>query len=196
MKDCMLHGQCERHICDNACPDYVEPIYLLERNGLLNIKYVYSLGTKEVNKVTAVLQKVDSGLFTVVSDDTIRLSNILTYCAICENWQGNRLHCNVFHLNYSNHMDNIQRSWNYKEVPESLEYAEIWIQSAKILIVSNLDYIKFGDFQAQTLLNLIHNRSSNSLTTIVVTPKINTLVGTGAFFDRLKSILSEAVIKT
>ena len=46
----------------------------------------------------------------------------------------------------------------------------IWSESAKILVVSNTDYVSFTDFESQTLLNLIQQRQSEGLTTIIVRP--------------------------
>ena len=80
-------------------------------------------------------------------------------------------------------------------MPEAFEYEQIFIAKAKLLVISNIDYVKFGDFQAQTLLNLIHTRKTNGLQTIIVSPKLNTLVGSGPFFDRMKTVLSGVIIK-
>ena len=69
--------------------------------------------------------------------------------------------------------------------------------SAKLLIISNLDYVNFGDFESQTLLTLLQDRERKDVTTILVSPPPNQLVGkpTSLFFKSLRSKLSEAVIK-
>lgn len=151
--------------------------------------------TSITSDIISLLGKISDKLNTVITDNTISVSNLLTYCSICENWQGNRLHCNVYHLKFSNYIDSIQQSWSAKDTSEQLEYEQIWISTAKVLIISNLDYVQFKDFQAQTLLNIIHNRMNTGLTTIVVCPKINTLVGNGMFFQKLLSMLREAVVR-
>ena len=123
---------------------------------------------------------------TIITDDTISTSTLITYCAICENWQGNRLHCNVYHLRFSNYIESVQQSWSVRDVPEQLEYEQIWI--------SSLDFVQFKNFQSQTLLNIIHNRMNSGLTTIIVCPKLNTLVGSELFFQKLQSVIRGAVI--
>ena len=196
MNDCIFSPHCTEFVCDKSCPILVETSYLLERNGITTNNGVFNTPPNDISDALDILHSVNNNLGVVISDNTISQSNLLTYCAICENWQGNRLHCTVYHLKFSNHLDLIQRSWSSKDVPEILEYEQIWSSTAKILIISNLDYVQFKDFQAQTLLNIIHNRNNNGLTTIVVTPKIQTLIGTGLFFGRLQEILGKAVVKT
>ena len=51
--------------------------------------------------------------------------------------------------------------------------------------------VQFKDFQAQTLLNIIQNRTSNGLKTIIVSPKIEHLIGQGRFYSRLQGIFSK-----
>ena len=80
-------------------------------------------------------------------------------------------------------------------MPESLEYEQIWLSQAKVLIISGLDYIQFKDFHAQTILNIIQDRTSHNLPTYIVSPKITTLVGSGIFFGRLKQIMEGGVVK-
>lgn len=199
MNNCIFTAHCTEHTCDNACPILVETSYLLERNGLSFDNPVFKSSASAISNALSTLHKYEGRLGVVVPPNettTTAHSNLLTYCAICENWQGNRLHCNVYHLKFSNHVEAIQRSWSTKSPPESLEYEQIWSTTAKILIISSLDYVQFKDFQAQTLLNIIHNRMTNNLTTIVVTPQLSELVGSDkGFFPRLKNLLKEAMKK-
>ena len=146
------------------------------------------------NDIISLLHKSYGKLSTIITDDTISTSTLITYCAICENWQGNRLHCNVYHLRFSNYIESVQQSWSVRDVPEQLEYEQIWISTAKVLIVSSLDFVQFKNFQSQTLLNIIHNRMNSGLTTIIVCPKLNTLVGSELFFQKLQSVIRGAVI--
>lgn len=195
MENCIFSHRCTEPVCDAACPTLVETSYLLERNGITSNNVSFHAHKKEIVSAFSILKKSDGTLGVVISDNTISASNLLVYCAICQNWHGNRLHCNVYHLKFSNHVDSIQRSWSLKDTPEDLEYEQIWVSSAKVLIISNIDYVQFKEFQSQTLLNIIHNRKNNGLTTIVVSPKIQTLIGNGTFFERLKSMFTEAVVK-
>ena len=62
------------------------------------------------------------------------------------------------------------------------------------MIISNFDYVKFGDFESQTLLNLIQSRQTDGNITILVSPPINSLVyGKSRFFDVLKNKMKDSV---
>lgn len=194
MKDCYYAEYCFKSPCNKACPVRGESEYLLDRNGLIGNKSVIKAKPSVYEKPIAVIES-DKLFATMITDNTIDLANRVTYAGVCKNWYGNQFHCSVYHLKFSTYMDELQKSWSYKEVPEAFEYVQIWISTAKILVISNLDFVNFKDFQAQTLLNLIHTRMSNELKTIVVAPKIESLVGTGPFFDRMKSMMKEAIVK-
>ena len=194
MSKCAYRDFCTKTICDKACPTLVESNYLYERNGFTDSSTVLLEKPSAFDSVLPVLHS-EYNLAVTVTDDTVRTANLLTYAAISENWKGSRLHCTVYHLRLSTYIDNLQKSWGMKEAPEQLEYEQIWLTTAKILVISNMDYVQFKDFQAQTLLNIIQNRTSNGLKTIIVSPKIEHLIGQGMFYSRLQSILREAVIK-
>ena len=199
MHNCIFTAHCTENMCDNSCPMLVETSYLLERNNISMKSHVFhSLNNKNyIENATKILQDANHELRVVVSTDTVSCSEMLTYCAICLNWPGSRLHCNVYNLRYSAYLEELKRSWTTKVEPESLEYMKIWSTSAKVLIISNIDYVNFGDFESQTLLSLLQTRENTGQTTIIVSPEMNSLVGksTSAFFLRLRDKLSKAVIK-
>ena len=197
MNNCIFTAHCTESVCDKSCPILAETSYLLERNHISMDNPVFRSSQKDIDKAISIINKVENSmdkLGVIVSNDTISISNLLAYCSICTNWQGNRLHCNVYTLKFSNHLDLIQKSWSAKNNIDELEYEQIWCNTSKILIISNIDFVQFKDFQAQTLLNLIHNRQDNGLSTLIVSPKLNTLVGSGQFFNRMQSTFGKAVI--
>ena len=121
------------------------------------------------------------------------MADLVTYCAICQNWQGSQLHCTVYNLRYSKYLDDTKASWSSSSVPSDLEYVKIWSESAKVLIISNIDYVNFGDFESQTLLNLIQSRATGDKLTIFVAPPLNMLVGKQSrFFEVFKQLLSSS----
>ena len=125
-----------------------------------------------------------------MNTDTIKIADLLTYVAICENWKGSNLHCTVYNLKYSLYLEELKKSWSLKSEQEQLEYMRIWSQTAKILIISNVDYVDFKEFESQTLLNLIQTRSSQGLATLLVSPEPRKLMSTkfnNPFFATLKS---------
>ena len=193
--DCPFKQYCRRTICDNSCPPLVEFSYLLERNKMSCNSSVFEISPKMLSDVSEWLTAAPNSYSVVISPDTIDMASRLIYAAICTHWKGNCLRCAVYHLNFSEYLDDVQHSWSVKEMPEAFEYEQIFIAKAKLLVISNIDYVKFGDFQAQTLLNLIHTRKTNGLQTIIVSPNLNTLVGSGPFFERMKTVLTGVIIK-
>ena len=180
-------------MCDKSCPTLAETSYLLERNNISMSSDVFRRGQEAVDKYSKILTQAEGKLKTVISSSTVATADMLTYCGICQRWKGSRLHCTVYNLKYSQYIEAIKKSWSTKVEPEELEYMRIWANSAKLLIISNLDYVNFKDFESQTLLTLLQARSSDEFTTIIVSPTISTLVGSSPFFGRLTEIMKKAV---
>lgn len=194
MYNCIFNAHCTENYCDGSCPTLVETSYLLERNGISMNSSVFQASDEAIRQMLDILAKYNQTIGTVVvpnrntSWDTVKAAELLSYCAICQNWKGSKLHCTVYNLKYSKYLDEVKKSWSMKSEPESLEYMRIWSESAKVLIISNFDYVNFKDFEAQTLLNLIQSRSSEGLTTILVSPEPGSLVSSGhsLFLQRLQ----------
>ena len=198
MNNCIFAGHCTRMICDNSCPTYVETKYLLDRNDIKISSPVFSQSKESLSKCQNLLDQAKSqSLVTAISQDTAELSNNLTYCAICQNWKGCQLHCTVYHLKFYKYIELTKKSWSNSNDNTDLEYMNIWAQSAKVLIISNLDFVNFKTFECQSLLNLLQSRTNEGKATIVVSPKISSLVGgrDTPFFSLLTNMLSKAVAK-
>lgn len=195
MNDCIFSAHCVEPICDRACSRYVQTSYLLERNGIKTSSPVFKRNSKNFEMSIDTLDEAKGKIRVVEAQQTAAKAELLTYCAICQNWQNSRLHCNVYNLKFSKFLEETKRSWSTRGDSDDLEYMRIWSKSASVLIISNIDYINFGDFESQTLLNLLADRQDPELTTIVVSPKTSMLVGKGMFFSRLQQILAEAVAK-
>lgn len=196
MNNCIFAPHCTEPFCDRSCPIFTETSYLLERNNLTFGSPVFQASNSDIQKAVSLLDTIKNGMKVVISEDQSSIiANLLTYISVCKNWQGSRLHCSVFNLRLSNYLDAIQKSWSVKSVNEQLEYEQIWSQTAKVLIISSIDFINFKDFQCQTLLNIINDRKNNGLITIIVSPHIDSLVGSGAFFSKLKCLMEGSVIK-
>lgn len=192
MHNCIFSGHCTEFTCDQSCTVLAETSYLLERNNLNMNSKVFKLPQSALAKAKDLLAKSQGKLACFITKDSIRDGDIFTYVSICNSWKGSRLHCVTYHLKYSQYVDMIKQSWSSKYENESLEYMKIWAESSNTLIISSLDYVSFKDFESQTLLSLLQLRSSRDLTTIVVCPSPNTLIGQGPFADRLRSLLTEA----
>lgn len=186
MHNCIFSAHCLQLTCDKSCPTLAETSYLLERNNLSMNNPVFHQDMKYINYYMGRIDDAAGRVSVLVAQNTSAAADVLTYCAICKYWKGSQLHCTVYNLRYSRYLELLKQSWTTKQEPEELEYMRIWSASAKVLIVSNVDYVNFGDFESQTLLNILQSRSDPDRSTIVVTPDIANLVGKGMFFDLLK----------
>ena len=193
MNKCMFTGHCIKSACDQSCPAYVESSFLLEQNGIGFNSSVFHANPELLNKYNKVVANAEGKLQTVTSENTNAAAELLAYCGICKYWKGSRLHTAVYTLKLSQHIDGIQGSWSNKSNLDDLEYQKIWMSKAKLLIISNIDFINFKDFQCQTLLSLLQERDKPELGTIIVAPK-QPIVGTGLFFSRLQDTIKRTTV--
>lgn len=202
MHNCIFTPHCTESFCDRSCPILVETSYLLERNNIGMDSGVFKELYYKLPSVLNDLAKDETGIQTFIanSKDSVKVAEFITYCEICKNWKGSRLHCTVYNLRYSKYLDDTKKSWSMKSEPEDLEYTRIWIDTSKVLIISHMDYVKFGDFETQTLLNLLQSRQSNGKKTIIISPPFNKIVTSGGtanmFFESLKQILNSTKVGT
>lgn len=194
MRDCIFTGHCTEKVCDKACPIYVQVSYLLERNNISSNSNVFTKIGKPIQLCTKILDKFEGSIAVIENENVSSTSDLFAYCAICQNWYGSKLNCTVYSLNFSKYLDMTKNSWNVSTVGYSLEYMKIWSESSKVLVINSLDFVRFKDFECQTLLNLIQSRQHQKRTTIVILNKVSELVGDGIFFDKLKKILAKAVV--
>ncbi len=197
MHNCIFTPHCTEYFCDKSCPAFAEVSYLLERNKLLDNTQVYMASQKDIDIVSNKIDKSKGNVSTMVvpaGKTSSEYADLVTYCAICKNWKGSQLHVNVFNLRYSSYLEDLKKSWT-NGTNDDLEYIQIWTRSAKVLIISNLDFVDFKDFESQTLLSILQDRASENYTTIVITPPISSLISTksGVFFNALKQMLKDNI---
>lgn len=193
MYNCIFSAHCTEAFCDKSCPILVETSYLLERNGIDMNNSVFNTSKNELSIANTMLSDLSGKIGYYKCSNSVKFADTLTYTAICRNWKGSKLHCTVYNLKFAKYLENIKDSWAGTN-NESLEYMKIWSESAKVLIISGFDFVNFGDFESQTLLNLIQSRINNNTTTIlvgglegVVTKSYNTNAFAGILKQRLTS---------
>lgn len=200
MNNCIFTAHCTEFTCDKSCPVLAETSYLLERNNLDFSSFVFRNNEFSIDAILNVLDSHKGELITInapSNTNTVRCADMITYCAICRYWKGSRLHCDVYNLRYARYLDELKKSWGGKSESEELEYMRIWSESAKVLVVSNFDYINFGDFECQTLLNLIQLRQAANLTTVLVAPLfIQSSKSNALFFQTLRELLKSTKVTT
>lgn len=191
--DCMFSSFCTSATCDMSCPSWAQSTYLLRRNDLSMDSDIFRLSDSELDRYVNIYNSCNNHGLTVLieSKDEIRISKILAYIAICKHWRGNVNRCDAYHLRFSKYLTVLQRSWNYNEVNDEIRYMQSWVSNAKMLIVSDFSYVNLKDFQSQTLLQLIYDREIKELPTIIVSPRVENLIGSGDMFHLLKSQLKQ-----
>ncbi len=195
MNKCMFSGHCIKATCDQSCPALVESSFLLEQNNITINSDVFHANPTLLAKYNKIVENSEGKLQTVIAINTNSVAELLTYCGICKYWRGSRLHTSVYNLKLSQYLEGIQNSWSGSSNLDALEYQKIWVSKAKLLIISNIDFVNFKDFQCQTLLSLLQSRDKPDMGTIVVSPTTQSLVGSGLFFNRLHEILGRTTIK-
>ena len=195
MNKCIFSGHCIKSTCDQSCPAFVESSFLLEQNGISINSNVFHTDATALSKYNKIIENSEGKLQTVIAKNTNSIAELLTYCGICKYWKGSRLHTVVYNLKLSQYLEGIQNSWSNTSNLDDLEYQKIWVSKAKLLIISNIDYVNFKDFQCQTLLSLLQTRDKPEFGTIIVSPQTQTLVGSGLFFNRLQETLGRTAVK-
>lgn len=195
MNKCMFSGHCIKATCDQSCPSYVESSFLLEQNGISINSAVFHTDPAILAKYNKYVETNEGKLQTVIAKNTNAAAELITYCGVCKYWKGSRLHTSVYNLKLSQYLDAVQGSWSNQSNLDDLEYQKIWVSKAKLLVISNIDFVNFKDFQCQTLLSLLQSRDKPEIGTIVVSPTTNSLVGSGLFFNRLQETLGRTTVK-
>ena len=195
MHNCMFTGHCIKSSCDQSCPALQESSFLLEQNGISLKSDVFHADPGLIAKYARIVDNAEGKLQTVIAKNTNAVAELIAYCGVCKYWKGSRLHTAVYNLRLSQYVEGIQNSWTGSSNLDDLEYQKIWISKAKLLVISNIDYVNFKDFQCQTLLSLLQSRDKPELGTIIVSPQTQTLVGSGLFFNRLQETLGRTTVK-
>ena len=195
MNKCMFTGHCIKATCDQSCPAFVESSFLLEQNGIGINSGVFHADPTLLSKYNKIVEDCEGKLQTVISKNTNAIAELITYCGICKYWRGSRLHTAVYNLKLSQYLDVTQKSWSGTSNTDDLEYQQIWISKAKLLVISNIDFVNFKDYQCQTLLSLLQSRDKPEMGTIIVSPQTQSLVGSGLFFNRLQETLGRTTVR-
>lgn len=193
---CVFASYCVNRNCNEACIEYVQSNYLFMRNNILGHSNVFAMDPKKLTKFTQIFDKAANHFSTYIEkNDTSQTAEIFAYIAVCNTWKNSALRCRTYTLNYFHYLDLKKGSWTGVKTDE-LEYMEIWVKTARVLIISNLDFVRFNDFACQELLGKLEMRRYDpNFTTIVVSPPLSSLVGEGMFFPKLTAYLNRGIIK-
>lgn len=195
---CPFSSQCERAFCDYSCGKNVLFDVMMKKSQI-KPQDVGAISVKLRDKVKQDLAKFKgSTIYIIANRGNKMLGDIYAWLAACKLCPYYGSDVTVYHLKYSKYLEQLRQSWATKYEPEELIEARCFINTARVLIVSSLEYVQYKDFESQTLFSLLGERSYNrEFTTIVIGPEINTWLGPhitrSQFANRLGIMLEEAV---
>lgn len=195
MVDCIYSPHCTYKQCDMACPMHAETSYWMDRCSITMNNSCLKESSENVRRFRDILDRGKGKVNVIRAEQTVRAADLLAYCAICLYGHGTALTGGVYNLNYTEFIDEIKHSWSTKEEDETLQFMRIWSQSATVLVVSHMDYVKFNDFESQTLLTLMQSRDVPEKSTFVVVPKGVRLIGNGSFYTLLQDKMGGLELK-
>lgn len=195
---CPFSSQCERAFCDYSCGKNVLFDVMMKKSEI-KPQDVGAISVKLRDKVKQDLAKFKGcTIYITANRGNKMLGDIYAWLAACKLCPYYGSDVTVYHLKYSKYLEQLRQSWATKYEPEELIEARCFINTARVLIVSSLEYVQYKDFESQTLFSLLGERSYNrEFTTIVIGPEINTWLGPhitrSQFANRLGIMLEEAV---
>lgn len=192
-RTCIFNSSCSKEYCDMSCPKNVMSEVLLEKCGIVISDSMYTVSEALKQDCWNILESHTGEIITVFNNDPITKADTFIFAGICKMCQGHGTAINVYHLKFTKYIQMIRDSWA-QGVGQDLQEAAAYVKTSKILIISGLDYFVFKDFESQTLLNILQDRSQPDQITVVVVRSIDSLVGTGSFFVPLKNKLKEVTI--
>lgn len=187
-RQCVFSSYCTRDWCDMSCSKSIMFDVLTEKSDMNLSMPALRANKKSRHKALKNIESAKGGLLVIQSNMSTDLANLYAYLSMCELCDKRGSNVSVYHLRYGKYMNAIKDSWKVG-VSENLQETNAFVNSSEILIISGMDYMTFKDFECQTLLNLIQDRSSPEKTTILILSNIQDMVGTGSFFSLLKSKL-------
>lgn len=195
VSDCMFSPYCCATLCDRSCPKWAQTDYLLMRNGLSYSSRPFRMKQSSLDKYISLYEKACScgSAVTVTCKDAVKVAEVMSYVAVCNTWQGSAMRVKCYHLLYSQYLESVQSSFGGR-MNEDAQYAELWSKSCNVLVISGIDYVNFKDFQSQKLLQLLQDRERKRKATIIVSPKVENIMGGGKMYDLLLSKLRSNLV--
>lgn len=201
MLKCPYNSNCSKLGCDLSCAHFSETLHWIDRANLQVKSGVFTCSLKDCETAHKIVEQAINDLGTnsqyahlsvTQTDNPQYTAECLAYYIIFRYCRGIGFYNGIYKLNLLDYIDRIKASWSTREPSDRLENIKIWIKSSKYLIITNLDLIRFGDFESQTLLSILQDRYGDDNVTIICLSKGQYgLVGKpdSLFFARLKSEL-------
>lgn len=190
---CVFSSYCSSTYCDMSCVKNTISQILLDKSDIQTSNNVYKLDSTCKSSAWEIVNSSFGSFKVICKDDPSQYADILTFASICNFCVGHGSSVNVYHLKYSKYIQSIRDSWSSGVTPK-LRESQAFVSNSKILIISGLDYYNLKDFECQTLLTLLQERDRANMCTIIVVHDVNSLFGSGPFFNPLKEKLKGAIV--
>lgn len=195
VQDCVWAPYCFDIECSTVCPKRGQHSYLMNLNDLQFPLNFLSIDDNRLNEALRDLHS-DKWFKCVEHIDPNNYAKLLTYLAICEQWEGSAANAVVYNLNFAKYAEEVTTSSPWAP-SDKLEYMRIWSRGESCsksgkpstLIISGLDFVTLNDKLSSELMSIILDRDRPNFKTIVVTSKVDDLVGRDKMFLRLVEFL-------
>lgn len=192
-RSCIFSLYCSNEYCDMSCVRNAVSQILLEKSGLDISDSAFTSDYTEFDECEKFIESHDGKISVIECKKPLNKANLFTYVSICNMCEGHGSSVTVFHLKFNQYLNSIRDSWS-SGISSKLREQQAFISSSRILIISGLDYCNLKDFECQTMLGILQDRSKSSLTTIIVLSDVRSLSGSGSFIVPLKDQLKEVLV--
>ena len=179
MNKCPFNDTCSKPYCNTSCGKYSEYNHWLDRCSIALSNPIFLATKRQLREVYSIVSSMDSptdpedssfvNLKIVQSSKQVHASAILSYALVTMKCTGIGFYNGVYRLDFAKYIADIKESWNSRNTSTKFEDTNIWIKSAKYLVIYNLDMVRFKDFESQTLLTILQDRYDiDKFTTIVL----------------------------
>lgn len=191
-RQCIFSSYCTNKQCDLACSRNAMSQLLLEKSEITINNLANSADLETKKNCHSVIQNSFGKFQVILNHDPVNYADVITYTGICDMCEGHGSNVSVYHLKYSKYIQMLKDSWTYGNNIK-LRECQAFLSSAKLVVISGLDYMLLKDFECQTLLSLLQDRNRLDMATVVVTRSISSLNGGGVFFTSLKELLKSGL---
>lgn len=188
---CPFSAICIQSMCDLSCPKNAMSDLMFSKSRIDKMSKVYQVNQLNKRKCADLIASTPAGGIKCIESvnnydkDTNLVADTLVFVGICDNCLQHGSSISVYHLKFSTYIQDLRDSWS-NGLSSSLKDIQSIILNCKLLIISGLDYIQFKDYECQILLNLLDNRTRIDQKTVIVVHSIESLSGTGTFFNAMK----------
>lgn len=195
-RDCIFLTRCTSQKCDMSCAKNTMSELLLEKSAVPKQSNCYATPKTVTDKYSELVKQNSGSLLTLEVKDPQLVADSITYTEVCEYCEGHGASVSVYQLKYSKYIQALKDSWS-QGVSGSLKETQAFCNTAKVLVISGLDFVMYSDFECQTLLTLFQDRARPGLSTVVVLSNISSLVtrGNSPFYEMLKTFLERGLRK-